>query len=64
VTSVYGAGGVAHSDLEMLRTAKIVMATPEKLDFAVRQEWYSACKRGSSARLVNGVVRRMKYPHH
>jgi hypothetical protein len=38
VTSVYGASGVAHSDLETLRSAKIVVATPEKLDFAVRQE--------------------------
>jgi hypothetical protein len=38
VTSVYGASGVAHSDLETLKSAKIVVATPEKLDFAVRQE--------------------------
>ena len=38
VTSVYGASGVAHSDLETLKSAKVVVATPEKLDFAVRQE--------------------------
>lgn len=38
VTSVYGASGVAHSDLETLKSAKIVVATPEKLDFAIRQE--------------------------
>jgi superfamily II DNA/RNA helicase len=38
VTSVYGASGVAQSDLETLKSAKIVVATPEKLDFAVRQE--------------------------
>jgi replicative superfamily II helicase len=38
VTSVYGASGVAHNDLETLKSAKIVVATPEKLDFAVRQE--------------------------
>jgi replicative superfamily II helicase len=38
VTSVYGASGVAHSDLVTLQSAKIVVATPEKLDFAIRQE--------------------------
>ena len=38
VTSVYGASGVANSDLETLQSATIVVATPEKLDFAVRQE--------------------------
>ena len=38
VTSVYGASGVAHSDLTTLKSAKIVVATPEKLDFAIRQE--------------------------
>jgi hypothetical protein len=38
VTSVYGASGVAHSDLETLGSAAIVVATPEKLDFAIRQE--------------------------
>lgn len=38
VTSVYGASGVAHNDLETLKSAKIVVVTPEKLDFAVRQE--------------------------
>jgi DEAD/DEAH box helicase len=38
VTSVYGASGVAQSDLETLKSASIVVATPEKLDFAIRQE--------------------------
>src|SRR5207253_628848 len=38
VTSVYGASGVATSDLETLQSAQIVVATPEKLDFAIRQE--------------------------
>jgi hypothetical protein len=38
VTSVYGASGVANNDLETLKSARIVVATPEKLDFAVRQE--------------------------
>lgn len=38
VTSVYGASGVATSDLETLKSAQIVVATPEKLDFAIRQE--------------------------
>lgn len=38
VTSVYGASGVEDSDLETLKSAQIVVATPEKLDFAIRQE--------------------------
>ncbi len=38
VTSVYGASGVARSDLETLQSANIVVATPEKVDFAIRQE--------------------------
>ncbi|MEX2175488.1 MAG: DEAD/DEAH box helicase [Pirellulaceae bacterium] len=38
VTSVYGASGVAQSDLKTLQSASIVVATPEKLDFAIRQE--------------------------
>lgn len=38
VTSVYGASGVAQQDLETLQSASIVVATPEKLDFAIRQE--------------------------
>lgn len=37
-TSVYGASGVAAADVETLRSADIVVATPEKLDFAVRQD--------------------------
>lgn len=35
---MYGASGVAHSDLTTLKSAKVVVATPEKLDFAIRQE--------------------------
>lgn len=38
VTCVYGASGVAHSDLETLESADIVVATPEKVDFAIRQK--------------------------
>lgn len=38
VTSVYGASGVAHADLDTLQSANIVVATPEKVDFAIRQE--------------------------
>lgn len=38
VTSLYGASGVAVSDIGTLKSAEIVVATPEKLDFAVRQE--------------------------
>ncbi|MCZ6653818.1 MAG: DEAD/DEAH box helicase [Planctomycetota bacterium] len=38
VTSVYGASGVAVADLDTFRSAHIVVATPEKLDFAIRQE--------------------------
>jgi hypothetical protein len=38
VTSVYGASGVASSDIDTLASASIVVATPEKLDFAIRQE--------------------------
>lgn len=37
-TSVYGASGVAAADVETLRSADIVVATPEKLDFAIRQD--------------------------
>jgi hypothetical protein len=36
VTSVYGASGVAVADLDTIKSASIVVATPEKLDFAVR----------------------------
>jgi len=38
VTAVYGASGVASADIETLASAAIVVATPEKLDFAIRQE--------------------------
>lgn len=37
-TSVYGASGVAAADVETLKSADIVVATPEKLDFAIRQD--------------------------
>ncbi len=36
VTSVYGASGVAVADLDTMKSASIVVATPEKLDFSVR----------------------------
>src|SRR6185436_17212405 len=38
VKSVYGASGIDAADLDTLKSAKIVVATPEKLDFAIRQE--------------------------
>ncbi|MBX3394285.1 MAG: DEAD/DEAH box helicase [Phycisphaerae bacterium] len=38
VSSVYGASGVAVADLDTLKSGKVVVATPEKLDFAIRQE--------------------------
>lgn len=38
VTSLYGASGATSSDLSSLESASIVVATPEKLDFAVRQD--------------------------
>jgi len=37
-TAVYGASGVAAADVETLRSGNIVVATPEKLDFAIRQD--------------------------
>ena len=36
VTSVYGASGMAVVDLHTIKSASIVVATPEKLDFAAR----------------------------
>ncbi|MEX2172563.1 MAG: DEAD/DEAH box helicase [Pirellulales bacterium] len=36
VTSLYGASGVAVADITTLKSANVVVATPEKLDFAVR----------------------------
>jgi DEAD/DEAH box helicase len=36
VTALYGASGVAAADIATLRDARIVVATPEKLDFALR----------------------------
>lgn len=38
VSSVYGASGLGASDVETMKSATIVVATPEKLDFAVRQD--------------------------
>src|SRR5207245_2020745 len=38
VSSLYGASGVAVADVATLQSAQIVLATPEKLDFAIRQE--------------------------
>jgi hypothetical protein len=38
VTSVYGASGLAASDLLTLKSAAIVVVTPEKLDYAIRQD--------------------------
>ncbi len=37
ITSVYGASGIGASDIETIMSADIVVATPEKLDFAIRQ---------------------------
>lgn len=37
-TAVYGASGIAAADIETLGGADIVVATPEKLDFAIRQD--------------------------
>lgn len=36
VTALYGASGIASSDVAGLKDAEIVVATPEKLDFAIR----------------------------
>ena len=38
VTSLYGAAGVTPSDAHSLASADVVVATPEKLDFAIRQD--------------------------
>lgn len=38
VTSVYGASGLAATDLLTLASASIVVVTPEKLDYAIRQD--------------------------
>jgi len=38
VTSLYGAPGATIADTETLASANIVVATPEKLDFAMRQD--------------------------
>lgn len=37
VTSVYGASGLGACDVDTMASANIVVATPEKLDFAIRQ---------------------------
>ena len=38
ISSLYGAGGIAGTDEDALRTQNIVIATPEKLDFALRND--------------------------
>ena len=38
VSSLYGASGVSEGDEDALRTRPIVIATPEKLDFALRSD--------------------------
>ncbi len=38
ISSLYGAGGIAGTDEDALRTHNIVIATPEKLDFALRND--------------------------
>ena len=38
VSCVYGASGIGASDVDTMKSADIVVATPEKLDFAIRQE--------------------------
>jgi hypothetical protein len=38
VTSLYGASGATMADTKTLASAAIVVATPEKLDFAIRQD--------------------------
>ncbi|MCZ7681169.1 MAG: DEAD/DEAH box helicase [Sandaracinaceae bacterium] len=38
VTSLYGAAGATTLDVKTLATADVVVATPEKLDFALRQD--------------------------
>lgn len=38
VSSLYGASGVTLEDVRTLRSAQIVVSTPEKLDFSMRQE--------------------------
>jgi hypothetical protein len=38
VSSLYGASGLAAGDADALRTRHIVIATPEKLDFALRSD--------------------------
>lgn len=38
VSSLYGAAGLEYSDSETLRTGNLVVSTPEKLDFALRND--------------------------
>lgn len=38
VSSLYGASGVTMDDVRTLRSADVVVSTPEKLDFSIRQE--------------------------
>ena len=38
VTALYGASGIAQADIATIQNGTIVVATPEKLDFALRVE--------------------------
>ncbi|MCK9404875.1 MAG: DEAD/DEAH box helicase [Methanothrix sp.] len=38
VSSLYGSAGIASSDVEVFREGQIVVSTPEKLDFALRND--------------------------
>ena len=38
VSTLYGSAGIANGDTETLRNGKIVVSTPEKLDFALRND--------------------------
>ncbi len=38
MSSLYGASGISAGDEDALRTREIVIATPEKLDFALRND--------------------------
>ncbi|MGC6751726.1 DEAD/DEAH box helicase, partial [Escherichia coli] len=38
VSSLYGASGLSAGDEDALRTREIIIATPEKLDFALRSD--------------------------
>ncbi|MHB8204851.1 MAG: DEAD/DEAH box helicase [Desulfomonilaceae bacterium] len=38
VSTLYGSGGIGRADLETLRKRRIVVSTPERLDFALRND--------------------------